>query len=434
MTAAVAALLLATAAGLALARHLDRSATGLLLAGEGILLGIGTTAAILFAFSLASLPWTRSAVVAAVIVIGVIAIFVPSPRARGKLHVSFFDIITLVALVGYTRLATMAPLWEGDYITDFGLKARRFWEARGIDWPLLQTVLSSDTHPDYPPLLPLSFDVLALARGAWNDAAHGLLNVAFALALLLVVRQLAFEETESANAAAFLTAAMVPLAAVPWIGMAEAPMVAFGTAAVLLLRSANDARVPMAAVLLGLAASTKNEGVALIVAVAIALAIAGRARTIPRLWPAVVIPLPWTVARLAHGLRNDLIEGGIAARVAAHLRDPRPLLDALAGYSLGKPLLWIGLAVAFVILTLSVARRKDLELRRSPSFAVSVVVLQFAFYVAAYLASPHDLQWHVKWSWERLVAHLTPTLTYVVLVNLLQVAGRRPPEMPPLDK
>jgi len=46
-------------------------------------------------------------------------------------------------------------------------------------------------------------------------------------------------------------------------------------------------------------------------------------------------------------------------------------------------------------------------------------------YIGAYLATPFDLAWHVTWSWERLVAHLTPALTYVVLISLIEKAGMR---------
>ena len=156
-----------------------------------------------------------------------------------------------------------------------GFKARTFFAAGGIDWHFLEHPFHYDVHPDYPPLLPLAFDVFAVMRGSWNDATLGLLSVAFAVALLLVVNRIAREETESSITAAAITAAMVPFACSPWIGLAEGPLLAYATTGMLLIRRGSMAA---GAVMLGLAASTKNEGLTLIVATAIALVAARRAR------------------------------------------------------------------------------------------------------------------------------------------------------------
>ena len=79
----------------------------------------------------------------------------------------------------------------------------------------------ASVHPDYPLLLPLTYDVIAVLRNGWNDAHLGIVHVAFAAALLLVFHGSALDETRSRIAAAFIAIALVPLAATPWIGMAE---------------------------------------------------------------------------------------------------------------------------------------------------------------------------------------------------------------------
>jgi len=226
--------------------------------------------------------------------------------------------------------------------------------------------------------------------------------------LLLVIHGAALEETRSRLAAAFITAALVPFAATPWIGLAEGPFVAYATAALLLIRRGNMA---VGAVLLGLAASTKNEGLTLIVAAALGLVCARRLRDVIRLWPAVAIPLPWLIARSLHALPTDIATGGVMARVVGHLRNPMPLVSAIASVSLGKPLFWIALAIGIVIVSRTLATRER--------FVMAALAVQFACYIGAYLATPFDLVWHVTWSWERLVAHLTPALTYVVLASLI---------------
>jgi hypothetical protein len=86
-------------------------------------------------------------------------------------------------------------------------------------------------------------------------------------------------------------------------------------------------------------------------------------------------------------------------------------------------LYWLGIIAAFAILRSRLVSRER--------FALSAIVVQFAFYIGAYLSSPHDLDWHLRWSWERVVSHLTPTLTYVVIVQLMLAAARRAAEPQP---
>jgi len=369
--------------------------------GESVLIGIGVCAA-----TLAILPWSRWVIGGVILIVAVIALrlfrFTPSP----------WLLFALIPLIGYALYATLAPPPEFDYLADWGLKARAFFEIRGIDWQLLARAIPRDTHPDYPLLLPLTYDVIAVLRNGWSDAHLGIVHVVFAAALLLVIHESVIEETRSRIAAAFVTFALVPLAATPWIGMAEGPFIAYGTAALLLIRRGD---MTMGAVLLGLAASTKNEGLTLIAAAAIGLLCAGRKRDVIRLWPAVAIPLPWLIIRSMHDLPTDIVTGSVIDRVAAHLRDPRPLIAALSSVSLGKPLFWIALAAGIVIAARMLVTRER--------FILIALLIQFGCYIGAYVASPYDIAWHVTYSWERLVAHLTPALTYVVLVSLIGPRG-----------
>ena len=162
--------------------------------------------------------------------------------------------------------------------------------------------------------------------------------------------------------------------------------------------------------MLGLAAFTKNEGLTLIVAVAIALAATRRWRDLGRLWPAIVIPTPWLVMRSAHHLSTDITAGNVVSRIIEHALD-RDFLLTLISYPVGKRLFWAGI-IAGVALSIRRLLKED-------RFMMIAIILQFGFYILAYLATPHDIGWHIRWSWERLIAHLTPSLTFVVLVALL---------------
>jgi hypothetical protein len=374
--------------------------------GEGLLIGIAICAA-----TLAILPWSRWIVVTAILLIAGIAwarraaepaAVQPASRRR------YEAMLLLALLLGYALYATLAPPPEYDYLTNWGFKAKAFFEVRAIDWQLLGRSIDRNVHPDYPLLLPLTYDFIAALRNGWNDAHLGVVHVAFAAALLLVIFERAMDDTRSRLSAAFIAIALIPLAATPWIGLAEGPFIAYATAALLLIRRGD---LTLGAILVGLAASTKNEGLTLIAAAAIGLLGAGRKRDVVRLWPAIVIPLPWLIARSLHRLPTDIAKSGVVARVVEHALHPAPLLAALSSVSLGKPLYWIALAIGIAIASRALVTRER--------FILVALLVQFACYLGAYLATPFDDAWHVTWSWERLVAHLTPALTYVVLVQLV---------------
>ena len=61
-----------------------------------------------------------------------------------------------------------------------------------------------------------------------------------------------------------------------------------------------------ASILLGFAASTKNEGIAMLVSAAIALLII-RPRDVIRLWLSVAIAAPWLILRATHYLPTDIV-------------------------------------------------------------------------------------------------------------------------------
>jgi len=379
-------------------------------AGEGLLIGIAICAA-----TLTLLPWSRWIVIPAVLLIAAIAWFTRAaePAAVQPAGRRRYDVLVVLALLlGYAIYATLAPPPEYDYLTNWGFKAKAFFEVRGIDWQLLGRNIDRNVHPDYPLLLPLTYDFIAVLRNGWNDAHLGIVHVAFAAALLLVIHETAWDDTRSRIAAIFIAIALIPFAATPWIGLAEGPFIAYATAALLLIRRGD---LTLGAILLGLAASTKNEGLTLIAAVAIGLFCAGRKRDVVRLWPAVLIPLPWLIARSLHHLPTDIAAGGVVARVVEHALHPAPLLAALSSVSLGKPLYWIALAIGIAIASRALVTRER--------FILVALFLQFACYLGAYLATPFDVAWHVTWSWERLVAHLTPALTYAVLISLIATRG-----------
>ncbi|HEX3108596.1 MAG TPA: hypothetical protein VHU41_05845 [Thermoanaerobaculia bacterium] len=415
-------LLFAVAIGLPAARLADREAPLLRLIGEAMLLGIAICAAALFAMSCVgihwSLVWTVIFLATAAIALAVIATkdvgwVVP----RERLHV--LDLATLVTLAGFALFATASPPPENDFIGIWGIKAATFSVHRGIDWAFLQNPAYVYDHPDYPLLLPLSFDYMSLWSGGWDRVAAEWLNPFFALAILAIVRSLLAEEAPPLIAS-LGTLAIAPLAMSPWIGIAEAPLIAFGTAGILLARRHD---MTAAAFLLGCAAMTKNEGLALLVAVAIGLLAARRGRDVWRLWPAVAIAMPWLIARAIYTLPTDIVAGPVLTRALARLRAPGELATLLLEHTAAQAVFWIGIAAAFIVTA---------RLLRAEAFALVTAFVQLAFYIGSYVVTSRDVTWHVHWSWERLMTHVELTLAFVVVVLLYRWIGRA--KSPPLHE
>lgn len=410
------ALLVVTGLPLALALPVrERTVHGVL--GEAFLLGAGAATLVLFALSSAEIEWTLLSLgVGLAIVLVVAAPFAARQRrtwlpVRRPTVANVADFVTLALAGGHALLATLAPPIENDYLLIWGVKARMFLAAAGIDWTFLEAPLNVTSHPDYPLLVPLLYDVYALASGIWPEGSTGFVTFCFGAAATLALRGLLAREM-SRIARALATLILMPLLFSPYIGLAEGPLIAYVTIGVLYLRrGALDTirgDVFAGAVFLGLAAWTKNEGLSLIAAAAFALLIARKWRLLIALWPAVVIPLPWIVLHRLHGLRVDLAEGRTLGRLAERVADPVPILAALVQRT-GMPLVfWAGL-----VLAIAVAGRRQITRER---FLFTVTFLQFAIYAGVYFMTPHELDWHIPTSWDRVLRQIMPLIALTALL------------------
>jgi hypothetical protein len=367
--------------------------------GEAWLLVTGVAALLLLFLPFS--PWTVALALPAVA-----GVFVGRPgRADARATFSAWnvvDLFTVMLIGGYAKLALAAPPIENDYLLIWGVKAKEFFHSRGIDWPWLELTTNYTSHPDYPVLLPLVYDAFALLGGGWSDRWLGAITVAYGIAALLIARGMMDELPLPWRVLA--TAALMPLVFSPYAGMAEAPLIAYALAGLLFVRRGETVR---GAIYLGFAAFTKNEGLTLVVAVAIALVVARRLRDLPRLWPAVAIPLPWLVLRTVHHLETDLLTSGVLPRLLARLADPWPVFETLSRYRAGSVWFWLGLAVVLAIGWREIVGRER--------FLAIAVVVQLIFFIGAYFVTPRDLDWQVQWSWERIVRQLMPAMVLLCL-------------------
>jgi hypothetical protein len=385
------------------------------LTGEAYLLGSAALAFLLMAFSIAGIPWSRMVMVVAATAILIAAILIirrQTPFEWPRLGwPNLIDILTLALIAGYVRVTTLSPPAEADFYAMWGTKAKQFFVTGGIDWRFLTDPLNVPSHVDYPLLLPLLYDVQALLLGRWPDERWlGLVHIAASLAALLVIRSyLADEMPKLARAAATLI--LMPLVFSPFFGLPEGLLAVYGTLALLFLRRAirddDRALVLRGAVYLGLAASCKNEGLSLAIAVALAILLT-RPRFVFRLWPALAIALPWLLLRWRYGLHTDLAQTGAFDRMLDRLAHPGAMLRALYEVPHGSTLFWIG-----VVLACAIGARR---LIRDERFLALAILAQLLFFIGAYLVTPSDVVWHVRNSWERLARQLLPSIALLALL------------------
>lgn len=412
MTAAFIAILLLTAFGLPLAMALHADAPAGMRAGEAFFLGCGWTTTVMLALSAADVPWSILSVLAGAtvplfLVVPLALRRSPQPAPVAEVNRTMpsraIDLLTIVLIAGYTLYSTLGSMWERDFWGIFGAKARAFFDHGGVDWAFLTSPHHGYTHPDYPLGLPLLFDFAAVLNGEWDDRWIGLYFPMFTIALLLVTRPVIRRETRSSTIAAATGLMIAALSLTMTPGTAEAPLITLSAAALILLRDAlnrdDAAMLRMAAVLLGIASLTKNEGAAMVVSAAAGTALATRSwRRTARLWPAAACAIGWIVTARSLGFQAAYLRSdSLLDRLIGHLAQSGEIVAQLATTPPAHALFWLA-CLSLLALSIPSALNERLLL--------TFVALQLTFYLAAYAVTPFPIAWQIQNSWARLLSHL----------------------------
>jgi hypothetical protein len=329
------------------------------------------------------------------------------------------DVVSLILMIAHAFYATSARLWEWDYLADWGLKAKVFFRYGRIDWSFLQFHDYAFMQPDYPPLVPLLLDVLAVMRGAWEDRWAGLIYTAMGVATVLVVRGMAQLETRSRLQASFLTLAITAPALTIWVGLGEGFVAAYATAAVVLMRFAirrgvffGDRAYLAGAMLLGFAMLSKNEGTAFFISTVIAVLLTVRPpwKALMNLWPALALFLPWMVIRAMFDFAPVYFQEGVLRRLGRHITQTPEILAALVRFPPDKEWMWIALLLILII--------RAAWIWRNERFLATLLVTQVGIYVAQNFLTPFGVLDHIAFSWHRLCYQIAPLAITLALLAL----------------
>lgn len=436
MAAFLIGVLVSLVAAFLILRTIDRESPADRIAGESVLLAPTLPASVLGLASLLWVEWSRGmlAVSAGAAIVGLVLLRKwkgrASPAASGSSMLDRALAIPLAALVlllllGYAQFAFVSAGAENDFIGIWGAKGRTFFEFGGLDREYLTAHWRGYAHPDYPVLLPLIFASIAVLATAWSESLLGLVYVVFALGGLILVRAELRDGTGRVTLQWLGVLAAVPFALSPWIGLADGPLALLAMAALLRLarglETGDRSSLTVGTIFLGLAMSTKNEGLAMGVIALLVFAWLNRrgARaSLVALWPALAIAAPWLVIRSILGLSTDLFEGGVLSRLVARLSnrgDLTSLFEYLVDYRPGQWILYLLFVGVFVLWKRS--------LTAGSRFILLVAALQVLTYLGAYLVTPLPLEWHVRWSWERLLSQIGASVAVVAILTLVRAAG-----------
>lgn len=325
-----------------------------------------------------------------------------------------------------TAQMSAAPNGAWDAWAIWNLRAR-FLATSGGEWvnAFSQPLLWS--HPDYPLLLPASVARGWLLAGGPEMWVPSFISLLFPLAAALTVAASLFERRGAYSSVTGLALIAVPSYIEQGAGqMADLAVGFYGVLAFSLLarpREAGPAQA-LAGAALGLAAWTKNEGLA-VAAIAVLTTVAAEWRAFG--WQSALrsgvdllrglAPVLMVVAGFKAFLapENDLVAGLFAPGAITYWSD-RWRTQFVASYMLTNALTWGGWPVGSPVwpLILMAAWPAPGRGRLEPAVTAAgwCLALLLLVFTAVYVMTPHSVAWHLQTSWHRLIAQLWPVAVW----------------------
>ncbi|MGZ8867577.1 MAG: hypothetical protein ACXW2P_04470 [Thermoanaerobaculia bacterium] len=337
------------------------------------------------------------------------AVFPNGEGRRANAESSAWPRLSAIAFAAVALIPIYAALTARMTIADlmyfWGPKAVHFFHARAIDVEFLRFPHYYLMHPDYPPLVPITWAASSMIAGRFSYWGAVVTTPVLLIAAALTFRGFAAPVLGPRKSAAFATLLLAVITVATIAGSAagggDAYLLAFEATALSALTFARTrGATVVAAIALAGAAFTKVEGAAFVAAIAIALVLVGRLRTaVIVALPAFVLVASWIAFAGHHGLLDAY---GRADR-HLHLSNLKLVvhrtLQQLTYGSFYAP--W--LAALLPILGARSVRRAVLP------FLVALASLAYSLYF--YLHEPDPLWW-IQSSAERVMT--TTLLCFVV--------------------
>jgi hypothetical protein len=359
-----------------------------------------------------------------------------------------FGVVLLLSWVRLVQMAVALPVGDWDAWALWNLRAK-FLAGPGSDWRYALSPLLHNTHPDYPLLLPAFVARVWKAGGTVDTIAPVITALLFfgALIALLLSVVAMLRSAASAFLAGLVILATTSLLIWAPSQYADIPLAFYYLGAIaLIFLEASPAASGRWALLwaggcAGLAAWTKNEGIAFLVIFALVfLAFTlwkrGGADAVSRGgWllagaaPGILLTL-WLKFFLAPAVDPLVTQGGSGL---ARLHDLNRYTAVASGFFNNLLNLGAGVAHPLILLAiLAILVRLQMEAGyQLPSLiATAALALVFLSYCLVYLITPYGLEWQIQSSFDRLILQVWPSFLLIFFIQLRSVADAAPLAVP----
>jgi hypothetical protein len=330
--------------------------------------------------------------------------------------------LAAVILSGFIFLNLSIARPQGTYDT-WGIwnRAARFIYRDPENWKATASPeLYWATHPDYPLLVPLNVAWGWARVGAENQRIPQMQSALFTFASIgLMFTSIGLVRTlGQASLASLILMATPILLDSGYSQISDIPLSFFILATCVLMYFYFKFQKPplliLSGVAAGLAAWTKNEGAMFVVVSFIGLSLASRRNISRTLFPyllGLLVPLLIVLYfKLVIAPGNDIFslgDGNTAALItdlSRYWQILRALFKELANYAGWPVSIFILLAVYAALMRFDIAPDAHAGTRA----VAGIVIFQLLGYCAIYVLTPHDLAWHLNFSFARLIFHFYP--------------------------
>lgn len=355
-----------------------------------------------------------------------------------------FAIVLCAAVYSAVARVLAYPHGGWDAFAIWNLRAR-FLLSGGCCWRNAFSALIPRSHPDYPLLLPAATAHFWAFLGYDNPGVPAVIGVVFTFATAGMLFAALWMIRGITNALLGTTA----LLATPFFveqgttQCANVPLGLFFLSGLVLLclhdeMPGRSLGLPaLAGIVTGFAAWTKNEGLLLsCVVIAARLLTCVRLRSLPRSDVQSITRKDWTATgALLVGMAPAVLlmvcfkrffagPGEYFSDSGAMLHKllmPARYLTVLRWY--GKDFFrfghWTVVPGTLLLLVICLMAQKNDATPRQSGFRTSVLALTLMAvgYFVIYLITPHDLEWHLRFSLDRLFLQLWPSIIFLVFVR-----------------
>ncbi len=340
------------------------------------------------------------------------------PTAANWIAMALLAVILIPSGIRVAQIASANPNGQWDAWAIWNKHAK--FLATSDTWRDAASPLLGATHPEYPMLLPSVVARVWLMSGDTASVVPLVIGLLFFAALIgLFISTLAIlRGTLAAALGTLILLSLQPLLYWAASQYADVPLACLMTAALALIFLDTPAALVWAGFCAGMAAWTKQEASPFAAALILAF-LAWQ----PRRW--------WRL--LAGAAPLLLLTAWFSLRIAPPgIFTPRPLAAELALLTDSGRYAIIGRAVAdhlpghplILVALLAVVLRLERNRPRAAAVwvAATVLFLMLASYLAAYLVTPLDLNWHIASSMDRLIVQIWPAM-------LLTLCALLPPDL-----